>query len=203
MRGRTIFFVASLVLPIMATPLPIDNINQRASTAVEHRTSLSVTQLYRDLFKREPIIEALPEQTSYDAADKIKRDPSEESEDSDADLDVTKEGAEKRRMKNAGGGPGRRSMKNPGGGPHKRETESSDAVLDERRVKNAGGGPGKRRVKNAGGGPGRRSMKTPGGGPHKRETESSDAVLDERRVKNAGGGPGKRRVKNAGGGPGR
>ncbi|KAH6863363.1 hypothetical protein B0T12DRAFT_7298 [Alternaria alternata] len=135
MRGRTIFLVASFAFPIIATPVPTDHIEARESI-VESRSDFSIAQLYRDLSKREPLVEALPEQASYVVADKIRRITTETSIEASKDEELTD----------------KRSVKNPGGGPTKRVADATEADMEKRRMKSPGGGPTKRgRTKNPGG----------------------------------------------------
>ena len=154
---------------------------------VESRSDFSIAQLYRDLSKREPLVEALPEQASYVVADKIRRITTETSIEASKEEELT----DKRSVKNPGGGPIKRGrMKNPGGGPTKRVADATEADMEKRRMKSPGGGPTKRgRTKN------------PGGGPTKRATDSTEVDMEKRRMKSPGGGPTRRRVKSPGGGP--
>ncbi|KAF1944985.1 hypothetical protein EJ02DRAFT_509707 [Clathrospora elynae] len=168
MHGRSIFLVASLLLPIIASPAPVNHVTPRENSAIERRNNFSMAQLYRDLLKRAPLIEALPEEALYDVIHESKRSVSEETEDGDDDDDefeASSEIPDRRRVKAAGGGPGKRRVKAAGGGPGKRRVKAAGGGPGKIRVKAAGGGPGKRRVKAAGGGPGKRRIKAAGGGP--------------------------------------
>jgi len=185
MRGSTIFLLASLALPIIATPVPTNHVDARED-AVERRSAFSIPQLYRDLFKREPLIEALPKQALYDVADKTKRIASEDSIEVGDDGEGA-EVADKRAVYIPGGGVTSRDrpgMNVGGGGPTKRDA-----------LRNAPGGPGKRMAEKVRpGGPGKReAMKVRPGGPGRREA-----------MKVRPGGPGKRdAMKVRPGGPGR
>ncbi|CAO2655604.1 Nn.00g044070.m01.CDS01 [Neocucurbitaria sp. VM-36] len=66
MRGYKFFLFASLAVPIMSAPVAVsENISKKDSN-LARRGDVSVTGLLRELFRREPIIEALPESSPYD-----------------------------------------------------------------------------------------------------------------------------------------
>ncbi|KAL6159039.1 hypothetical protein ACJBU6_03132 [Exserohilum turcicum] len=139
-------------MPMIAMPLSVNNLIPQESVAIERR-DFSVTQLFRDFFKREPLIEAIPRAAAPEAS-------VEEEEDDNVDAVGILEGRSSTRpVKNKPGGPTKRAIKGGGGGPTKRA------------IKGGGGGPTKRAIKGAGGGPG------------KRFTESLDVQSEEADIK--------------------
>ncbi|KAJ4371379.1 hypothetical protein N0V83_004596 [Neocucurbitaria cava] len=193
MHGRLILLAASLVVPLLAAPLPDHKVVSRDNT-IELRHDLSVDDAIRDIVKRGPVVEALPIESRSDTTVESKReDPLAEDEDEDEDseyvddVDISDDLAEKRGLnKTPGGGSGKRGLnKTPGGGSGKRGLN-----------KTPGGGSGKRGLnKTPGGGSGKRGLnKTPGGGSGKRGLNKTPGGGSGRRGlnKTPGGGSGKR-----------
>ncbi|KAH5332424.1 hypothetical protein HBI12_052340 [Parastagonospora nodorum] len=60
MRGSTLFLVASCVLPIFASPVPMEGIKARNVPVLNRRNTLSVTNLFPTIFGKRSIVEAVP-----------------------------------------------------------------------------------------------------------------------------------------------
>ncbi|KAH8730721.1 hypothetical protein GQ44DRAFT_699746 [Phaeosphaeriaceae sp. PMI808] len=165
MHGHTLFFLASLILPIIATPLPAHAIAASKQSVAERRNVL-VANVIPAIPKRGSIIEVLPEIQERDPeriiAGGYKREPLG-NHDSGSDKRTAEAGTIPH------GGSSKRTPKpinNVGGGPEKRTPEP---------INNVGGGPEKRTpepINNVGGGPEKRTpepINNVGGGPEKRE----------------------------------
>ncbi|KAJ5062651.1 hypothetical protein J3E74DRAFT_404287 [Bipolaris maydis] len=126
MHVRNLFLFGSLAMPLVAMPTPASDAVLRRDAAVEQRGPL-IARLYRDLFKREPLVETTPRETSlYEAVELEARDENEdEFELLDEPLDETSSedvpvSLDERSWKKKPGGSSKRSWKKKPGGSSKR-----------------------------------------------------------------------------------
>ncbi|KAF1845118.1 uncharacterized protein K460DRAFT_405392 [Cucurbitaria berberidis CBS 394.84] len=90
MHGRTILLVASLVLPLIAAPLPWHE-SSSLNAEINRRDEVSLAEELPDVLKRNPIIEALPVEARPDIVIEGKREESltnvkEEVDEDDVDI---------------------------------------------------------------------------------------------------------------------
>ncbi|XP_014552548.1 hypothetical protein COCVIDRAFT_19385 [Bipolaris victoriae FI3] len=149
MHVRNLFLFGSLAMPIVAMPTPASNVVLRDDVAVEQRGPL-IARLYRDLFKREPLVEAIPSETSlYEAVEVEARDEDEDGiELLDETLDDTSSedipvSLDERAYKKKPGGASKRAYKKKPGGASKRAYKKKPGGASKRAYKKKPGGASK------------------------------------------------------------
>ncbi|KAH4350996.1 hypothetical protein HBH98_040160 [Parastagonospora nodorum] len=183
MLGHTLFLIAAIVLPVLATPVSSNDVTAKPS-AIENRTSGPVIEILRDDVAKRDALPLVPrEKASYDIIVDSEDDTTEiQDNESLDDLDT-------RRVRE-GSGNGRRVVR-PGNGNGRRGVSLND--LETRRVR-GGSGNGRRGVSlndleirrvRGGSGNGRRVVR-PGNG-------------NGRRVVRPGSGNGRRSVRGGNG----
>ncbi|CAN9102384.1 unnamed protein product [Alternaria alternata] len=148
MHKPTIILIASFLLPILAAPVPVDQLVHRETSIVEPRRNNPVIGLASDVLKRWSKADPAPLSVVYDSDEESKRDvvEQEEADTEEDDDDVEELEIESELLEDRG------ILRRPGGNP-------------KRGLVRVPGGSGKRGLLRKPGGNGKRGIiKGPGGG---------------------------------------
>ncbi|KAG9187406.1 hypothetical protein G6011_05277 [Alternaria panax] len=106
--------MATLILPIFTAPMPSTHEVNKRDANVEHRDSLPLLDSFRNVMKREPIIEAIPSEVTLDVEHKRGEvDIEVRAEDDIAEVEVAEELDERGITRHNGNG--KRGITRPGG----------------------------------------------------------------------------------------